>query len=82
MEKLLSCEFNIDTACVALRYAGGETLNIYTPGVEDSFDTTPAMRAELDWLVYNAPLEYARRVLDGSLEGYVQSTAGMHGMED
>ena len=81
-EEAASCEFNIDTACVELRYAGGETLSIYAPGVEGSFDTTLAKRAELDWLVYNAPLEYARRVLDGSLEGYVQSTAGMHGMED
>ena len=75
MKKLLSCEFNIDTACV-------EKLSIYTPGIEDSLDTTPAMRTELDWLVYNAPLEYARRVLDGSLEEYVRSTAGTHGMED
>lgn len=82
MKKLLSCEFNIDTACVELRYAGGEKLSIYTPGIEDSLDTTPAMRTELDWLVYNAPLEYARRVLDGSLEEYVRSTAGTHGMED
>ena len=56
MKKLLSCEFNIDTACVELRYAGGETLSIYTPGIEDSFVTTPAMRTELDWLAYNAPL--------------------------
>ena len=82
MKKLLSCEFNIDTACVELRYAGGEKLSIYTPGIEDSLDTTPAMRAELDWLIYNAPLEYARRVLEGSLEEYVRSTAGTHRMED
>ena len=47
-----------------------------------SFDTTPAMHTELDWLVYNAPLEYARHVLDGSLEEYVRSTAGTHGMGD
>ena len=40
MRKLVSCEFNIDTACVELRYADGEVLSIYTPGIEDSFDTT------------------------------------------
>lgn len=82
MNRLVSCKFNIDTACVELRYADGEALNIYAPGVEDSFYTTLAMRAELDWLVYNAPLEYARRVLDGSLEEYVRHTAGTHGMEE
>lgn len=46
MSELLSCKFNIDTACVELRYADGEVLSIYTPGIEDSFDTTIAMRAE------------------------------------
>lgn len=40
MRKLVSCEFNIDTACVELLYADGKVLNIYTPGIEDSFDTT------------------------------------------
>ena len=44
MRKLVSCEFNIDTACVELLYADGEVLSIYTPGIEDSFDTTIAMR--------------------------------------
>lgn len=68
MRKLVSCEFNIDTACVELRYADGEVLSIYTPGVEDSFDTTLPMRTEMDWLIYNAPLEYAQMVLDGTLE--------------
>ena len=82
MSEIVSCEFNIDTACVELRYAGGGGINIYCPGVEDSLDTTLSMRTEMDWLIYNAPLEYARRVLDGSLEEYVRSTAGTHGMED
>ena len=48
MNKLLSCEFNIDTACVELRYAGGRGISIYCPRVEDSFDATPATRTEMD----------------------------------
>ena len=67
MNELISCEFNIDTACVELGCAGGQSINIYCPGVEDSFDTTLAMRTEMDWLIYNAPLEYAKMVLDGTL---------------
>lgn len=51
MNKLLSCEFNIDTACVELRYAGGRGINIYCPSVEDSFDTTLSMRTEMDRLI-------------------------------
>ena len=82
MRKLLSCEFNIGTACVELRYADGEALSLYTPGIEDSFDTTLPMRTELDWLIYNAPLEYAQMALDGTLEQYLGEAAGMHGLED
>lgn len=82
MRKLVSCEFNIDTACVELRYADGEALSLYTPGREDSFDTTLPMRTEMDWLIYNAPLEYAQMALDGTLEQYLREAAGMHGLED
>lgn len=76
MRKLVSCEFNIDTACVDLRYADGEALSLYTPGIEDSFDTTLPMRTEMDWLIYNAPLEYAQMALDGTLEQYLREAAG------
>lgn len=82
MRKLVSCEFNIDTACVELRYADGEALGLYTPGIEDSFDTTLPMRTEMDWLIYNAPLKYAQMALDGTLEQYLGEAAGMHGLED
>lgn len=82
MRKLVSCEFNIDTACVELRYADGEALSLYTPGIEDSFDTTLPMRTEIDWLIYNAPLEYAQMALDGTLEQYLRESAGTHGLED
>ena len=81
MRKLVSCEFNIDIACVELLYADGKVLSIYTPGIEDSFDTTIAMRAEMDWLIYNAPLEYAQMVLDGSLESYLRRVSGKHSLE-
>ena len=82
MRKLVSCEFHIDTACVELRYADGEVLSIYTPGIEDGFDTTLSMCAELDWLINNAPLEYAQMVLDGTLEQYLHEAAGTHRPED
>lgn len=82
MRKLVSCEFNIDTACVDLRYADGEALSLYKPGIEDSFDTTQPKRTEMDWLIYNAPLEYAQMALDGTLEQYLREAAGMHGLED
>ena len=81
MNELISCEFNIDTACVELRYAGGGRISIYCPGVEDSFDTTLSMRTEMDWLIYNEPFKYARMVLDGTLAGYIREASGLHGLE-
>ena len=80
MKKLLSCEFNIDTACVELRYADGEALSLYTPGIEDSFDTTLPMRTEMDWLIYNAPLEYAGAVsARGSWDAWAGGLRGVIG---
>ena len=81
MSALISCKFNIETACVELLYADGEVLSIYTPSIEDSFDTTIAMRAEMDWLIYNDPLSYAEMVLDGSLESYLRRVSGKHSLE-
>ena len=78
MRKLISCEFSIDTACVEPRYADGGGINIYCPGVEDSFDTTLSMRTEMDWLIYNALLEYARMLLDGTLDGYLREASDVH----
>ena len=36
---------------VALSLTNHCGINIYCPGVEDSFDATPAMRTEMDWLI-------------------------------
>ena len=77
MSALVSCKFNIDTACVELRYADGEVLSIYTPGVDDSFDTTIAMRAEMDWLIYNDPLSYAELILNADPEEYLRTVTNI-----
>ena len=55
MDKLVSCKFNIDTACVDLRYADGEVLSIDCIAVEDEFGYSPHARPELDWIIYNDP---------------------------
>ena len=40
MKKLLSCEFNIDTACVELQYSDGSMLAIDCDAVEDEYAKT------------------------------------------
>ena len=81
MKKLISCEFNMDTGCVELRYADGSQIDIDTVGVENELADNLYQRSELDWLIYNQPLEYAQLVLSGELEGYVQGAAE-HRLED
>ena len=71
MTKLLSCRYNMDTNRVEARFADGTTLAIDCIAVEDEYGNTPAQRAELDWLLYNKPLEYAQMVLKGEMEHYL-----------
>ena len=65
MNKLISCHYNMDTNRVEARFEDGTTLAIDCIAVEDEYGNTPAQRAELDWLLYNKPLEYAQMVLGG-----------------
>ena len=72
MERLLSCEFNMDTACVELKFIDGSMIAIDTIAVENEVAGNMYQRLELDWLIYNKPLEYAQLVLGDDLEQYVQ----------
>ncbi len=72
MKKLISCEFNMDTACVELKFTDGSMIAIDTIAVENEVVDNMYQRSELDWLIYNKPLEYAQLVLDGDLEGYLR----------
>ena len=47
---------------------------IDTNAVEREFCDNMYQRSELDWLIYNKPLEYTQLVLGGDLEGYVKGT--------
>lgn len=76
MKQLKSCEFSIDSGCVELHYSDGSMLAIDCTAVENSIETTMNGRSELDWLIYNAPLDYAELVLNGELEGYLKRVSG------
>lgn len=75
MDKMISCEFNMDTACVELNFADGSMISIDCTAVENEVADNMYQRSELDWLIYNKPLEYAQLVLGGELEEYVSGTA-------
>lgn len=73
MKKILSCEFNLDTACVELHLDDGTLLSIDCTAVENEVANNMYQRSELDWLIYNAPLEYADLILNGDLEVYLKA---------
>ena len=75
MNKLLSCCFNMDTNRVEARFEGGTTLAI-------EYGNTPAQRAELDWLLWNKPLEYAQLVLGGGMAHYLSLGCDHGRLED
>ena len=50
--------------------------------IEDEYCNTPAQRAELDWLLYNKPLEYAQMVLRGETEHYLSLGCDHGWLED
>ena len=81
MKTLIKCGFNMDTACVELLFSDGSRIDIDTVGVENEAADNRYQRSELDWLIYNKPLEYAQLVLGGDLERYIQGAAG-HRLED
>ena len=74
MKKLLSCEFNMDTACVELKYDDGSVISIDCIAVENELNASMLQRSELDWLIYNKPMEYAELILTGGIEDYIKGT--------
>ena len=70
-QKVLSCRYNMDTNRVEAKFEDGTTLSIDCTAIEDEYGNTPAQRAELDWLLYNKPLEYVQLVLSSEIEHYL-----------
>ena len=71
--KLLSCVFNMDTACVELKFDDGSTIAIDTIAVENEVADNMYQRSELDYLIYNVPVAYADLILNGDLETYLKT---------
>ena len=70
--KIKNCEFNMDTCCVEVYFSDGSMLAIDCNAVEELYDIWSCERSELDWLIYNNPLEYAYHVLNGSVRTYLK----------
>lgn len=63
----------MDTACVELLLNDGTMITIDTIAVENEVADNMYQRSELDWLIYNAPLEYVELILNGDPERYLKA---------
>ena len=71
--KILSCAFNMDTACVELKFDDGTMIAIDTIAVENEIADNMYQRSELDYLIYNDPVAYAELILNGDPEVYLKT---------
>ena len=73
MKKLISCDFNMDTACVEMKFTDGSMISIDTIAVENEVADNMYERSELDYLIYNDPVAYADLILNGDPEAYLKN---------
>ena len=71
--KAISCEFNMDTACVELWLTDGTLISINCTAVDNEVADNMYQRSELDYLIYNDPVAYAELILNGDPETYLKS---------
>ena len=71
INNIVSCEFNIDTACVEVKLTDGSMVSIDCDAVEDEYARNMYEVSELDYLIYNEPMSYVRLLLSGRMEEYL-----------
>ena len=81
MDRLISCEFNMDNACVELKFLDGSMIAIDTIAVENEVADNMYQRSELDWLVYNDPAAYADLILNSDPETNLKSVTEYNALD-
>ncbi len=82
MDKIISCEFNIDTACVEVKYADGGMISFDCTLIEAEVARNMYESSELDWLVYNALVDYVNLLLHGDIREYLKNVTEYHPFEN
>ncbi len=71
----------MDIACVELKFANSSMVAIDAVAVENEISDNMYQRSELDWLIYNAPREYASLVLSGEVKNHLKGPT-LHRIND
>lgn len=81
-KKVISCEFNFDTACVEVTFANGNMISIDCTLVEAEVAQNMYESSELEWLVYHAPVDYVNLLLHGDVWEYLKNVTEYHPFEN
>ena len=81
-KKLISCAFNIDTTYVEVRFVDGSMIAIDCTLVEAEVARNMYESSELEWLVYNAPVDYVNLLLHGDVREYLRNVTEYHPFEN
>ena len=73
-KKVISCAFNIDTACVEVRFVDGSMISVDCTLVE--------AEVARKWLVYHASVDYVNLLLHGDVWEYLKNVTEYHPFEN
>ncbi len=80
--QIVSCEFNIDTACVEVKLADGSMVSIDCDTVENEYARNMYEVSKLNFLIYNEPISYVRLLLNGKIEEYLRNNTDYTTLSD
>ena len=81
-KKVISCAFNIDTACVEVKFADGSVIAIDCTLVEAEVARNMYESSELEWLGYHAPVDCVNLLLHGDVRKYLKNVTEYHPFEN
>lgn len=82
MKKLISCKYHEDSQTVELRYTDGTLIDIDCMAVEDQVARNMYERSELDYLLYNDPMDYADLILNGDVVEYLKNVTDYRPLDE
>ncbi len=82
MNKIKSCEFNIDTSCIEVKLVDGSMVSVDCIAVENEYANNMYEASMLDYLIYNDPLEYVELLLSGKIEEFLRDSTDYTPLSD
>ena len=82
INNIISCEYNIDTACVEVKLIDGSMVSIDCDAVENEYANNMYETSELDFLIYNEPLSYAELLFSCKIEDYLKNSTNYTPLSD